>query len=96
MFENNTVFREIVVFISLYVALSIAHNISSHLYYDMCVSRKWYEIFITPLVVETPQCKMLNWLQKYSVSGITTINSTMIILLGKIIMNQMNFIKKYK
>ena len=75
---NNIIIQEIIDFGKIYLTWSIFHYISSELYYKYCVTKKWYDIFFTPFYVETPHCKILNWIHNVSIKTMSSMTATIV------------------
>lgn len=78
LFTFMPMMREIMELGSLYIIWSFIHWGIAELYYKFCVSKKWYEIILTPLYLETPQCRVLNWIHGSAIKSINSMSATLI------------------
>lgn len=94
IFTVMPIMKEIMELGGLYLIWSFIHWGIAELYYKFCVSKKWYEIILTPLYLETPQCRILNWLHGTTISSINSMSATLITWGSKFVLSNMFTNKK--
>ena len=50
-------------FVCIYIFWCLANGASTELFYNYCQPKKWHQYLFIPFYNETPQCRVLRWIQ---------------------------------